>query len=198
MTAPAVIKVRLDTAGAKADLRTLYDEAGRGIRVPVSGVGRGGGGGGGAGGGAVGGGGFNLAPILGRLLSLAPLAMLGAPIAQDVGTLGMGLLGGLGAGVSGAFGLSSGAGAERGRQQAIQETAQMFGLARGLGLIDRKESDAFYETIKPFREAQGRGTAEISSELKFENAADMLASITKAIEAGFTNAAKSLNTRGAI
>lgn len=196
MTAPAVIKVKLDTAGAKADLARLREDAGRGITVP----GRMGGsyGPAGAGGGAVGGGGFNLGPLMGRLLSLAPLAMLGAPLAQDVGTLGSGLLGGLGSGMSGALGASSAAGAERGRQQAIQETAQMFGLARGLGLVDKAQSGAFYETIKPFREAQGRGTAEISSELKFENAVDMLSGITKAIEAGFANASKALGERRAI
>lgn len=74
----------------------------------------------------------------------------------------------------------------------------MFGMARGLGLVDRAQSDAFYETIKPFREAQGRGTAEISSELKFENAVDMLSGITKAIEAGFANASKALGERRAI
>lgn len=188
MAAPAIIRVKLDTSGAKSDLAALYSEAGKGIRVPVSGGGGGGGGGGVGSGSGVGGGGFNIASMLGTFMKLAPLAMLAAPIARDVGALGGGLLGGLGGGLSNALGLSGAAGGERGRQQAIQETAQMFGLARGLGLVGSAESQSFYDTIRPFREAAGRGTAEISAELGFENAKEMLQGITDAIKQGFVDA----------
>lgn len=198
MTAPALIRVRLDTTGAKADLRSLYDEAGKGIRVPVNGGGGRVGPAGVGGGGGVGSNGFNIAPLLGTLLKLAPLAMLAGPIAADVGALGSGLLGGLGRGLSGALGLGGSAGAERGRQGAIDETAKMFGLARGLGLIGKDESDAYFGQIKPFREAAGRGEAEIRDELGFQNAVDMLKGIQDAISGGFKDAIQSLRGPGTI
>lgn len=191
MSQDATVKIRLDTSGARSELQGLYGDMRRAPAVQVPGAVPGGGvpGGGAGAGGGVGAGGFNLSSLLGSLARLAPLAMLGAPAIGDAFATANGVLGGIGAAANPFQGVAAGV---RGRQRAIDETAQTFGLARGLGLVGEKESQAFYETIRPFREAQATGEAAIKGELGWEQAKSTLDDVGTRIVSAIEGLGKSL------
>lgn len=166
----ALIRVKLDTSGARSDLEALYRDFRRAPGVLAPGVGGGGagaaGGGVGAGGGA---GGFNVGALLGTLMKWAPVAGVAAPIARDLFGPARSMLGGLGEALNPLAGIS---GADQGRQQTRDQVANMLGAARGFGLIGRAESDALYDQLARVNVPIAEGKATIRSELGWVAAKD--------------------------
>lgn len=189
MTAPALIRVRLDTSGAKADLADLYNAAGKGIRIPATPGGGGGGGGGfgpipGAGfPGGVGGGGFNVGAMLSFLGRAAPLigaaVALGGPTIRDAGTLASGVLGGIGRQINP---LDMPAAEQRGRARLGEEMAQQFGLAKGLGLMSDADVKGVFDARKGMFEAEERGKSQILNVTGWESVKDIFDRMVTALE----------------
>lgn len=178
MTAPALIRVRLDTSGAKADLADLYNAAGKGIRIPVTG-----GGGGGVFPGGVGGGGFNVGAMLSFLGRAAPLigaaVALGGPTIRDAGTLASGVLGGIGRQINP---LDMPAAEQRGRARLGEEMAQQFGLAKGLGLMSDADVKGVFDARKGMFEAEERGKSQILNVTGWESVKDIFDRMVTALE----------------
>lgn len=191
MSQDAIIRVKLDTSGASSDLDALYKKMSR-----APGINPGGGGYGPGAGGAGGGGGLGSAFSSSTIA--AALTTAGAFWGRDSLSTGSSVIG------------SSVAPASRGLEQwlfgnanpnmsgntqAGQETAQMFGLARDLGIASKEDSDRYYAAIRPLRAGAARGARDILNETSVkDNAREADAvfqvwgdKIIKAIETGFRN-----------
>lgn len=128
------IKVTLDTADAQNKARELESSLRRmagAANIPL-----GASGGGGGAGGAVAGGAGLLGAGIGRLLGLGSAAALGAmalgPLAQDIGSVGSGLLSPIGRGVSSFLGIQGMAGSMRAVDRAAEMVTAQLGPTKGV------------------------------------------------------------------
>ena len=191
MTAPALIRVRLDTSGAKSDLQALYDAAGKGVTVPVRPGGGVPGGGGGVPGmpGGGGGGGFNVGGLLRGIGGMGPMGLIGTllgasilgPTVQGFGKGATSVLGDLGQGLAGATGASQFAGRLTGIDNLKAQMQERFGLARGLGLLDKEGVQGIFNAMRPMAMAKGEGEAQVGVDLAFERTKEVISTL----EGGF-------------
>jgi hypothetical protein len=187
MSTDAVVRIRLAVGDAKADYDALTGHIKR--NQPTVGLGMGGGSAGG--GGAMGH--FNLAGILGPLLS-----GLGAVYGRDAaGTLGS---------LVSASTAPAAQAAERwlfdntkpnlsGYQRAAEETARTLGLARGYGMVGKAETDSLFNTLGAMYATEARGQRDIMQDadkvLKYladQGLNGAVDKITDAIATGFRSA----------
>jgi hypothetical protein len=167
MAEDILLKVRLDTTGARRDLATLYGDMARAPRTSVGAAGGGSGGsaggsvpvvGGGGGSGGGGGGGFSLGPILAKLTALISAQ-------QMIGSAGPALA------ASGRDALresilSGGLGHARGALGAREEVAGRLGPAYGLGLISKERLQSQFDlSMKYGAGMRAKGTAQARAAL---------------------------------
>lgn len=179
MAEDILLKVRLDTSGARRDLQALYGDMARAPRTAVSptgggvsGGGRapaaGGGGGGGMGGMALGGIAASLAAVAGTLQMIA---------GQRTSYLAGGLKD-----QAREFALGSQYGSARGQIAAADATAGRLGLAYEYGLISDNQLKQAYEVERDFGTgAQTRGTAKARAALFETVSGDMKKSAEKSL-----------------
>jgi len=184
----ALIRVRLDTSGARSDLQALYGDMKRAPGVQAPGFGSAAGGA--AAGGVPGGGGLNIGSMLGMFAKLAPLAAIAAPAAKDLFQVGSSMLGGVGEALNPFAGLS---GADKGRQQTRQQVSEMLGAARGFGLVGKAESQSLYDALAKVNVPIEEGKATIRSELGWSAAKDTFSDAVGRFEVAVTSLANKVS-----
>ena len=163
MAEDILLKVRLDTSGARSDLKSLYGDMARAPRTAVSAGGApgGGGGGGGSGGGGGGGGssgGISLGSILAKLAAILAAQQL-------IGT-GAGLAAGSVKDIARDAIFGGQLGQARGMSAARDAVAGRLGLAYEHGLISDNQLKQAFQMEKQFGSgAQERGRAKAKAAL---------------------------------
>jgi|GEM_PF-4102274 len=177
MASDVVLRVRLDTAPASADLDALYRRMGNAPGVRAGG---GGGYGPGGGGGGGGGGGFGLGSTLGTLAKASPIvaalaagAMVVGPTLGTAYAVGQSTLGAFGSQVErGIFGDTSAR--MSGRNRANTEVQGHLGLAVGLGVADLDMAKSLRDAIQPMRVAEDVGRDRIKDALDWDAAGETM------------------------
>jgi len=175
--ADAKVRVRLDTAQARQDLRALYGEMGRPPSIParggVSGVPGVSGGGGGAGsalaagGGALAGGGLGLTGVVAAVVTAVGL--------RDTLSTAGSAIGAMTGGVSSTieeFLFGNTGPRIKGLQNTSQELQNKLGLARGLGAINESGVQGIFDALSPIRVAEQEGRKAIERQFKGQIAED--------------------------
>lgn len=184
MSQDAVVRLRLDTSGAKNDLASLYSDMRHAPAIRVPGAASDGGIGGGGGGGP-GYGGFSVRNLLGGLLNVSPLAipgMLAYPSIRDAGSVVHAVAGGGGEWLSGTLGLAGYSGKLSGGKRAAAETARLLGAAYGHGGVGMGEVTSLYDSLRTVYEPESRGEAEIKARLGGEQAVDVLEDLVNVLK----------------
>ena len=163
MAGEAVVRVKLDGAGAKAELDALFAHGAKGVRVPVS-AGQGAGGAGTGGFGGFMGSGFSLGGILG---TLGVGATIGRGTLRDAGSITDALTSRMSESFARLLFGDAGPMA-RGALRAREEVEAQMGLARGLGIASKEDAQSLYEALKPLRRAEEEGKAQIRTEIEVE------------------------------